>query len=219
MKKILSVLFTGLVSVALFAANMTSTTTGSLSGKVIDREASTKAVVNLNLASGQGSEDNSLYLIGFTNNVSDIRATTTTKTGTSNFAMTFDPEYNKGKLSDNAYIYWVLKGPDKLNITFSTSPTMAADPADLADSSKPEIIWFTKTKVGSLNGSDDYGTESDVKNNGTETTMIYNRADAKNSQGYVDYGYVPFTIETESLADKPAVNYSGTLYLKVTSGN
>lgn len=211
MKKILLIGLMVLISVTLFA---TEGERPGLSFSAIPADGtSTDAVVKLNLAeTGEGgSEANFKYLIGFINTDTidtDITAESneTTITGNSEFELVFDPSDNKGKLSSGSYIYWILKGPSKLSISFYTDANMSGTEATLG--------WETNVSAGKLNGAE-FGSASEISTKAGEPSVLYNRAD--NTKGFIDYGYIPFSITTDTLVGKPAVNYSGNLHLVVKS--
>ena len=177
---------------------------------------SDKAVpVTFNLGEGEGSE--SSWRIGITTDVTNLASEEITDIDS--IALTLQDD-NTGKPTGKIYVYWIVKGGQKLKVS------LKADGGPLKDDANTDTIdWSTTwTSTGDSTSSTNSGQAQSLGGipSGEETVagekyqneqIVFDRSVPKTS---VETGSAELTIVTDDVTDKAPVSYSSQLTLVVS---
>ena len=177
---------------------------------------SDKAVpVTFNLGDGEGSE--SSWRIGITTDVTNLKNEQITDIDSIALALQDD---NTGKPTGKIYVYWIVKGGQKLKVS------LKADGGPLEDQAKTDTIdWSTTwTSTGDSTSSTNQGLQQSLggipageeviaEEKYTTERIVFDRSVPKTS---VETGSAEITIVTDDVTDKAPVSYSAQLTLVVS---
>lgn len=171
--------------------------------------------VTFNLGDGEDSE--SSWRIGITTDVTNLESEQITDINSIALALQDD---NTGKPAGKIYIYWIVKGGQKLKVS------LKADGGPLEDQAKTDTIdWSTTwTSTGDSVSSANPGQAQSLGGipSGEETVaaekyeneqIVFDRSVPKTS---VETGSAELTIVTDDVTDKAPVSYSSQLTLVVS---
>lgn len=207
MKKALLVLICMLM--ALFSMNAEPL----ISGTKELSETSKSVDVSFNLGEGEGSE--SSWKIGLTSNVGTLDDESVEDLSSVVLGL---QEGNIGKPDGSVYLYWIIKGGQKLKINLSAKGA-------LSDGSNHTIDWTTSwTSAGDTNGSSNSGSEQTLGGIPSSETPVEETAYTTGKPVFdrtvptksVEIGNVELTIETENVGEKFPASYSSNLTVSVS---
>ena len=185
------------------------------------------AGVNINF--DLSSEDNSSWVVGFTNDVTGLNNNGTSVTPLASDDVALKIDGTSGTLKENLYVYWIIKGGQQLDITLEADGALKEDSEsgepDGGAETEPEpehMNWMVSWK-SSASGSEDtsgqslgtialYKEESDP-NVYTTAQPVFERSVLDQS---LETGSAQLTITTQDITDVAPVNYSANLTLKIT---
>ena len=208
MRKVLLVSICMLI--ALFSMNADPVISGD--GQLADKTAK-DITVTFNLGEGEGSE--SSWKIGLTSDVSTLNAETVTDLTSVVLGLQDD---NTGKPDGNVYLYWIIKGGQKLKIALNAEGA-------LSDGSGHTIDWTTSwTSVGDDTSSSNSGSAQSLGGIPVQDTPVTEEAyktekpvfDRTVPTKSVEIGNAQLTIVTENVEEKFPASYSSKLTVSVS---
>lgn len=209
MKKVLLVSICMLM--ALFSMNADPLISGS--GKLADINTET---IDVTFDLGDGEDSESSWKIGLTSDVSTLKEENVTDLTSVVLGLQDD---NTGKPDGNVYLYWIIKGGQKLKIALNAEGA-------LSGGSGKTIDWTTSwTSVGDSTSSSNSGSVQSLggipsqdtpvieKEAYTAKKIVFDRTVPTKS---VEIGNAALTIVTENVEEKFPASYSSNLTVSVS---
>lgn len=208
MKKVLLVSICMLM--ALFSMNAVPLISGS--GDLADKDTKT---IDVTFDLGDGEDSESSWKIGLTSDVSTLEEENVTDLTSVVLGLQDD---NTGKPDGNVYLYWIIKGGQKLKIALNAVGALSGGSGNTID-------WTTSwTSVGDATSSSNSGSPQSLGGIPSQDTPVIEEAYTKEKIVFdrtvptksVEIGNAALTIVTENVEEKFPASYSSELTVSVS---
>ena len=208
MKKVLLVSICMLM--ALFSMNAVPLISGS--GNLADKDTKT---IDVTFDLGDGEDSESSWKIGLTSDVSTLEEENVTDLTSVVLGLQDD---NTGKPDGNVYLYWIIKGGQKLKIALNAVGALSGGSGNTID-------WRTSwTSVGDATSSSNSGSPQSLGGIPSQDTPVIEEAyttekivfDRTVPTKSVEIGNAALTIVTENVEEKFPASYSSKLTVFVS---
>lgn len=150
-----------------------------------------------------GTEGATSWKIGFTKEIPETFTANSEITSLEAIPLTYGGDKgNQGVPVDNVYVYWIIKGNPKLNISLSAGGAMTGETDD-TNKINWKVSWDTDKSIGT------------DENYSTNTSASYSGVQVHVDEKTIDVGSKPLTIITQDISEAAADSYSGKLTLTI----